>query len=205
MLLKEKIIMQEHEVAELDLAFKGDREYLHGTDIFNELVMLMSPVEHIKFQLKKIMTSQISIIRLGDRQESRQKISGIFKFMHKKNEIELGLFENSKKINRRYEYNEEEVIRDVIYTKDKAELHSSTKYSFIERLVSLNKSMLVRFVEQPSVKWYFTQIDITRLPADDCSLSLSIKQQLGIRLVLSNIVANGVKIGSIGFSGVVEE
>ena len=182
-----------------------DREYLHGTDIFDELLKLMTPVDHIKFQLNKIMTSQISITRLYTDGVNRQKMSGIFIFNHGNNKIELGLIENGKRIERRYEYDEEEVIREATYSENKAELPSSNKYSFIERLVALNKAMLLRFVEQSSVKWYFTQIDITQIPIHDCALSLSIRQQLGVRLILSNIEANGVNIGNIGFSGVVKE
>lgn len=61
----------------LDLPFKGNRDYLHGTDIFNALIAMTGVTENISLRVHKLIHYGIDVAPLP-KGEKPYGVSGVF-------------------------------------------------------------------------------------------------------------------------------
>ncbi|OFX08806.1 MAG: hypothetical protein A2516_08600 [Alphaproteobacteria bacterium RIFOXYD12_FULL_60_8] len=187
----------------LDLAFKGERTYLHGTDILNALEKNIGPLQRVSFRMHKVATHGLCAIGLPFEGVTTRDLAGVLLFGAEEPRSQIGLEENEDQpIEGRYAYDEAAVVAAATFEKGGAVMSRNPEFSFIEQLVALNKALLQKEIEQQNVKWYFTQLDVAFLPKDFTKLRLTVVQRLGIRLVKSKIEIDGASFGSIAFSGV---
>ncbi len=194
--------LQEDKKIRLNLKFKGNRTYLQGPDIFSALVTFIPVTGSVYFQMNRLIDRQIEIVKLPSSKIQLQDLSGVFKYWDNDNAIEIGILESKEEITERYNYDEEAVISGATILDKEGTLPSSSEFSFIERVVALNKAMLQQSITENSVKWYFTTLELKYVPNDGVSIRLSLVRQLGIRLILSSIEVDGFPIGTLGFTGV---
>lgn len=147
----------------LELSFKGDREYLHGTDIFNETLSLLSkkyaPLEvlNIDFSFHHLARTSLDLYEiaqtgLGDPAAvCTYRVDGI---KHK-----VYLYENSKIVEGRYSYNEEEIGRDFVIDPLTLSgvLAAPAAYTDIETWVALTKVLHQRALADLKGKWLFVR------------------------------------------------
>jgi hypothetical protein len=75
-----------------------------------------------------------------------------------------------------------------------------TPYTFIERVVALNKRLLERLRADGKSSWWFARFELAGLPPATPAIRLGLESELGGRLVRSSVDVNGVRAGSIYFS-----
>lgn len=185
--------------------FKGNRDYVHGTDIYNTVI------ERIKHELCEISSFDISFhgisrtnIRLLENKPEDKNIKFIVKYNNHENDTKV-LFgvENDIEILERYPYPEENIYRQSELSSDNKsiELNNKTGFSFIENIVALNKHMLEQLFKNINGKWFFTRLQLKRLSSNDNDyIKLLFKHNMNFKLTKSEIFVNNIAVGYIYFS-----
>lgn len=190
---------------DLDFCFKGNRTYVHGTDIYNKMIeILKNHMKKEKFDLSfhGIAKSNISISEQMPEDESLLKFA--CKYFDKNNDrkIYYGI-ENNKEIECRYEYPEEDICKlaKLDFEKQEVILDAISSFSFVENTVALNKYLLEELFPDLDGKWYFTRFQIQEVPADDIyPLKLSLKANFNFKLTKTEIFINDISVGNVYFS-----
>ena len=97
----------------LDLNFKGERDYLRGTDIFNALVDLTCARDHISLRLHRVMRNRVEAVRIHDVRTNLKEFAGLFLYGNPESLQKIGLREDPMRpILGRYAYDDDRVIAD---------------------------------------------------------------------------------------------
>jgi hypothetical protein len=75
-----------------------------------------------------------------------------------------------------------------------------TPYSFIERVVALNKRLLENVDTNPKRGWWFSRLELVAIPPQVKALRLRRLTDLGGRLVKSSIESDETPVGHVYFS-----
>jgi hypothetical protein len=196
----------------LDLCFKGNRDYVHGTDMYNEIKRLLSH----EFNL-----SRLSDFRLAIHKQSRRNCSILlvennqshnspneyianFTFNDRDTSYKGFIVEENSLIECRYYFNEDELIKLLTIEGNKIQLLKDSSFSFIETIVAMNKH--IHYTSYSSRgKWLFTRLDLVQIPHEEISNGLSIEliKNFNNFLTKSKITYRSHVIGNIYFSQVV--
>ena len=186
----------------IDFQFKGNRDYVHGTDMINKYLSNKSGVESLSVQIKKMTSNNLRITSDSDNQVVVAEFN--IQLNNQKTEKDY-LVETEHEASGRYEYDEEGLVSEAQIKKDEKSIsmQSDNSYTFIENVVALHKK-LVSTIISDEVKWLFVGLDLTEIPKIENStkLLLSVMKNLGTKLVQSKIAINGKEIGTIKFSSI---
>jgi len=191
----------------LDLNFKGERTYLHGTDMIDAVLAFFPGLKDISVRIQKIATRQLAAMVLNEPVSRRDDMTALIRGRLNENKVSVGMLEMSDgEPPGRYAYDDSKVIADAaVDPKSRfAEIRRNRDFSTIEHCVTLQKALLVRCFPDADIHWYFTRLEVSGLPAEFEVLSLRVTQALGRKLVRSAIALDGTELGDIYFSGVVE-
>ena len=189
----------------LPLDFKGDRTYLHGTAMLDALCGIVPDMQNISLKIQKIAEHPVAAVGLPDEAVNRRDLVAILAADEDGTRIEIGLESAPDGTPPgRYAYDEAGVIAaaEIAPEDRKARMPRNPDHTFIEQLVALQKALLQRCFPDAGVHWYFSRLEIARLPNGFGTLSLSVAQALGTSLVKSAIDVDGAAMGDIYFSGV---
>ncbi|MEN3943438.1 hypothetical protein WJU23_19210 [Prosthecobacter sp. SYSU 5D2] len=194
----------------LELPFRGERTYLHGTDLHQAIVAALGadlpagPVS-ITFhsllkQLPDLVCSTDSLRHLRDDPTFRGEV----RFGSGDAVLNAALLESTRPATERKICNENEVAAAAVVdeTAKSATLEADGPGNLIERIVFLNKHLHLKLLPHLSPKWLFARLELSApLPAEaPQQLSLVLKQVLGNRFTRSDILFDGQRFGSISFS-----
>jgi len=128
--------------------FKADRNYLHGTDMFNKVSELLGD-EHIL---------DISFRSTTDRQclLSEEKSGHVIAIIKTQSRT-LYLIESDVTIDNRYDFDEDDLVVSSIVNGDKISMQLDENYSYIENVVALTKKLNNCLDKPASGKWLFGQ------------------------------------------------
>lgn len=186
---------------ELDFCYKGSRDYIHGTDIYNELLKLFK-VKSIDLAFHGIATKNITLVKTQPADMSTLKFA--FKYVDINNtKHSLYGVENASEVSCRYDYNEESIsINSILEIEnDKISLLKHSNYSFIEECVALNKYLLEHLFPQLNGKWYFTRVQLSKpIVHNSFNLELTLKANFNFKLTKSEIKIDDNLVGYIYFS-----
>jgi len=189
---------------DLGFCFKGSRNYVHGTDIYHQILSLLSNQIKEKFDLSfhGIATSNMQLSYQAPKDETLIKF--VCKYIDKsKNKIVFYGTEIDNKIECRYEYLENDIcsLSQINTVKQEVILSKDSTYSFIENSVALNKYLLENLFPNANGKWYFTRLQLKQLPKETCyPLKLSLKANFNFKLTKTEIFIDNQSIGFIYFS-----
>jgi hypothetical protein len=194
------------EFFDLDFCFKGERDYVHGSDIFNKLsdILHSSEIDNrsIDFSIHGISRSNITILT-----EKPADLTGI-KFALKyagENDSKGCLYgvENDRKIDCRYAYPEEIIVEKIESSENEfeAELYENSSFTFIENLLVLNKFLVNRIISNENGKWYFTKLQLKKTVSNDfLPLKLVFKNNFNYKFTKTEIFVNSESVGFVYFS-----
>jgi len=190
---------------DLEFCFKGNRTYVHGTDIFNKLIdELKNEISNDKIDLSFHGIARTNLSLLDEKPENEELIKFVIKFNNKNYERTfLYGVENGIDINCRYKYPEEDICNfsDLNVEKQIINLKVDSSYTFIEDSVALNKYLLENLFPDANGKWYFTRLQLKRLPKETYyPLKLSLKANFNFKLTKTEIFIDNQSIGFIYFS-----
>lgn len=184
----------------LNFCFKGNRTYVHGTDIVAELFKRFadSVITDIDLKFNGITYTNLNLIE-GDGADDanvniRLNLNGEEKIMQ--------LVENGEAPDCRYEYSENSIIEkcDLDLANHIIYLKQATCYTTCERFVAMNKFLLQSLYPDKKGKWYFTRLEQKRMVEDESLITVKLIKNFNFLLTKSDILVGDEVIGSVYFS-----
>jgi len=191
---------------DLTFCFKGNRNYVHGTDIFIKILEHFTNAHDIDIAFHDIAIKNMDF---STEKPKNKKIQVTFKCLKSEEKIKIFATENNTNILCRYKYYEDKIINNstINLEKENIILNKQTKYSFIEHIVAMNKTLHETLYSNVNGKWYFTRLRLEKdiNMSDILSLELVLKSNFQFKLTKSAIIVNKVTVGFIYFSLIPKE
>jgi hypothetical protein len=186
----------------LRLSFKGERDYLHGTDIFPSLLEVAGEVKDLSIQFHKLTSKVLKAQIVAESDLSKLRSTGklcvLMTYKQHAKQFFIAVTETTEPITARQPFDEELTIKGANIVEKEIIQHLPTTGSFIERTVALNKKLLNSIVDVHP--WLFSRLDLKEAPLDPSSLSLRLTNEFGNRTFHSEITGDGKLLGNIYFS-----
>ena len=193
-----------HKYWNLDLTYKGDRNYLHGTDIIFELFKTIEMVESAVFQFHKVAVYPLKACYIGESDltlfRAMSEMCAIVFFVTPGKEKKIiVLIENEElRAPGRTQYNDLEVVECCTIVNHSATQQNNNYFTFFEQVVALNKKLLNEIFGKK--EWLFIRLDLKRYPVKIDDISIDFIREVGGSIYKSNILSNNIVLGCIIFS-----
>lgn len=194
---------------DLDLSFKGNRNYLHGTDIFDTLLAWLREqgfeiIEGLDLSFHQIATSALRAeLDVADAQDAKN--AALLSFTSQGSRHRVSLRETGEAVTGRRPYPEDLLVAGAEFDASAQTIRVENclpGYSAIEYWIALTKAMHLRVLPHVSGKWLFVRARLPRLDARlDCvhpAVRLTANYQ--DKLTRSEVSLDGRKFGDIYFS-----
>lgn len=191
------------------LCFKGDRTYLHGTDVYTSAVAMLHgrwpDVDgRCRFTFhrlaRKPLTAWMDSFSAG-----RMRPGGCVAEMHvtgRNAAVSIWFTERDGEVACRYAYDEDAVVRDSVVAGSRIVMTRAPSNAPIEVLVALTKRLHYALLTPAGGRWLLTRLDLQRLLREDDRAAMSVTM-IGtprVTLTRSEIAVGGQPLGSIFFS-----
>jgi hypothetical protein len=192
----------------LDLAFKGSRDYLHGTDMYRAIVesLALDPGVPFRMVIHHFARRQFDLVVGPPGGVPPATAATAFWAGHADARIQGWLEEREAAVTRRVPYDEDAIWSSCQSSGKEIRMTSAAPASFtpIEVLVALTKKLHLDAMSAGGTKWAFTQLDVGRLlsPSDVDKFEVRIDQALGTRFTKSSVFVESKRLGTIHFAGV---
>ncbi|MBE0499650.1 MAG: hypothetical protein IBX43_10525 [Campylobacterales bacterium] len=194
--------MKKHD---LEFCFKGNRTYVHGTDIYNKMIEFIKDIkdnESFDCSFHGVAKTNLEISEQKPEDENKLKFACKYTDTQNNKKIIYGI-ENNKKIECRYEYPEEDICKltNLDLKNQEISLEESSSYTFVENSVALNKYLLENLFPNANGKWYFTRFQLKEIPdKNHYPLKLVLKANFNFKLTKTEVFIDNRLIGYIYFS-----
>jgi hypothetical protein len=191
--------------------FKGERDYVHGTDMYNQMnVSLvrdfgMRDVHNLNFSIHRTTRSNLilSLVQ-GDEEQAEPMPVARMLFQNESRAWRLIATEDKSIVTSRQSYDEMPVQRAAIFNRDRSTLRVEERlgYSDIELWVSQNKRLLQLMFPEQTGQWWFVKGEFssyTKTSSYGYS-ELRLLRNFNFRLTKSEITVDGISCGFIYFS-----
>lgn len=179
---------------EFDLPLKGDRSYLHSTNIFQAFRSRFSITGAVKLDFRQMIHHPIYLA--NDAPESDDRV-GRFAFREGDGWTAYGIFADcTRPIERRVPNNETEIIAASSFDDDRAAGSIDEPGTFIDTIVTLNKVLVGR--HSNGKKPIFSSIDLEVVP-DRGRVGVTLIKRLGTKIFVSDVWWNDARIGGLTF------
>jgi hypothetical protein len=193
---------------QLNLNFKGERNYLQGPDILNETMLLLEQyhqpqkITKIEFSFHKMARSGVELhdhksADLGEHLAECTYLSGM-------EAHHVYLYESGNPVLGRYPYDEGLICKDfqIDVTAKRGSLESNPAFTDMEIWIALTKALHQAVLSDVKGKWLFVR---ARLPeykytANYSERSLQIVSNFQNLLTRTKLFAHGNTVGEIFFS-----
>ncbi|MBB1624655.1 hypothetical protein [Achromobacter sp. UMC71] len=194
---------------DLDLSFKGNRNYLHGTDIFDTLLAWLyeqgfETVEGLDLSFHQIATSALRA-ELDPPEASEHRDAAVLSFKSQGLRHRIHLRETAAPVLGRRPYPEDRLVAGA-----NIDLSAQTiivenclpGYSAIEYWVALTKALHLRALPDAAGKWLFVRARLPELggPLECIRPAVQLVSNYQGKLTRSEVSLDGRKFGDIYFS-----
>ena len=190
--------------------FKGDRNYVQGPDIFNEILNYIHETLNFNFNFiidvsfHKIVNKHLILNHYVGDLFVRPLDASVAAKVNFKNDIHWFILkESDENIVCRYEYNEEKFITTCkIYTEQKLiSCIEESPFTFIETIVAMNKALHLSIYPDIVGKWLFVRGQLTKFEKFDCNdLKIRLVSNLNNKFTKSEVICNEKSVGFVYFS-----
>ncbi|MCB1230175.1 MAG: hypothetical protein KDN19_07915 [Verrucomicrobiae bacterium] len=196
---------------EIEIPFKGARDYLQSADVYHAVLAHLDgqvgidSCHDVRLIFRNFARTRIAVItedELGDREANASFLCEVGG-----EKLKRVLVETGKDVTAREPYPEEEIVERCVVDAEAKTVtlehdDSLDRFKLMEILVAMNKAMHLEVFKEHPGKWLFTE---TRNPEPLFRqpwrrLSIRIKNQLGVKLTRSVIEVGGVDAGYLCFS-----
>ncbi|HYF03367.1 MAG TPA: hypothetical protein VEC36_08320 [Patescibacteria group bacterium] len=179
--------------------FLGNRQYLHGTTLFDSLRTLVPKGASVHFKISEMIESDC--VEITD-SEKDVRPNAVLYWKSATNEGRISIYAQlaSKEIQRQ-EYDEQSIDKQVIISEKEAVFSGISPYSFIATIIPIHKKLLKNCIqpEQPG-QWFFTRLVLDTIPESFQHVTLKFIAVIGKQLAKSEIAVDGGRIGEMYFS-----
>ncbi|WP_394249692.1 hypothetical protein [Vibrio profundi] len=186
--------------------YKGDRNYLHGTDFYKFSVeygekAFSSSVYVNQLSFRQIARCQCEITQS---KPSSGNIVSTGKFMLPNGETQpFWWVETEKPVGERYEFDEDGLVATATIDAEAESIlmnHISDNYTCIEEVVALNKKLNNTVKKPGNGKWLFGQLQLSKkLPMVYKKIEIKLNVMLHDKFSVSDIWLDGDHFGQIRF------
>lgn len=186
--------------------FKGERNYLQGPDIINEICTWLTDFENdvkdIDFSFHRLATKQLKVIV----DYVPDKIETVAVCTYKTNGVrhKAYLIETNQPVIERYPYYEEDIIKtmEIDLTNRQGILRGEITYSDIEVWVAMTKALHQKVFANLNGKWLFVRGRFPHYSHHSVALerAITISASFNDKLTRSEILLDRKKVGEIYFS-----
>ncbi|MBF7046024.1 hypothetical protein IY974_05555 [Campylobacter volucris] len=191
-------------ILKLNFNLKGTRTYIHGTDICDKLFSLYNKDIFDTFEISFHSINYNNIILSDKILKDFKEIKFLCKFNYKNNIKYLYGYENpDSKPKDSYPYEEEKITDNAIINfKDKSiQISQINNFSTIEKIVALNKHLLLNIFTKTEGKWYFTKLELKNpLPKNPKKINIYMQSNFNFLITKSAIYIEEKLVGYIYFS-----
>lgn len=189
--------------------FKGGRDYIHGTDVFNGIQSAVQQHYGSSAYVKSLVFRSISktcgvIFLQCDKVPEGFVVSANFKVVTGDEEI-IGLFATYEEpVIEHKGYDENLVMTTALIDEEGQFIHQTHKTVFtsIEEAVALTKFLHNKLLLPPQGAWMFTMIDVkdSSFLGSNELFKVKLKQNLGGKMTRSELIMGGKTVATIGFT-----
>jgi len=188
--------------------FKGTRDYIHGTDMFNVMMAESRSAltrNNIHLTIHDFVRTSICQLVITTSKESLNEMKDIAA----RCQLDLdgvthwiGIAKDGKNnvSGERYTYDESRIISLCSMDGDGIVLDGLSPFSFIETVVAMNKHLHQQLFPEAIGKWIFTRLDLPQFCDVRENLALRFRHNMNFRLTKSEIEVDGRTVGDIFFS-----
>jgi len=196
-----------------DFCFKGERNYVQGPDIYNQLIKcLVEKYLHepkcFKLSLHRLVRKNCLLVygRENEELNEPENYCANLSFIDKDIFYKGYVIEDEKEIYCRYPYNEEAINKLLEMSSNKVCLLYKSPLSFIETIVAMNKKLHYEICSREG-KWLFTKLELKKIPKENTGVGITIKLVKNFKnfMTKSKIYYREKELGYIYFSLVVKE
>jgi hypothetical protein len=194
---------------DVDLCFKGDRTYLHGTDVYGAAVATLRGQwpqldGRCRFTFHRLTRKPLTAW-VQNFSAAGARPDGCVAEMHVTGgatEASVWFTERDGEVAGRYPYDEDAVVRECRVEGDRISMKQAPDNAVIEIVVAMTKRLHYAVLTPERGRWLFTRLDLSRLLRDDDRHGMSITMTSAPRTALtrSEIAVGHRRIGSIFFS-----
>lgn len=205
---KERIRM--NQTLPLELTFRGERTYLHGTDLYQGILAALgdtAPPGPVSLTFHSLLKNQPDLIfGAEDLRQLREDptFRGELRLGSRDALVHAALMESTRPVTLRRPCNEVDVTTTAVVDEAGkfASIHEPQTGCPIEQVVFLNKHLHLHLLPHLSPKWLFARLELTTpLPQQSPrSLKVVLKQVLGNRFTRSEVLFDDLRVGHISFS-----
>ncbi len=190
---------------ELTLPFLEQRQYLHGTTLFEALRKHVPSEAALTFKVSQIIKSNCIRIEAADDANERNSHSAAslaWKNGEGRGSLAVVPLDPTHPIER-HSYDESLVTQKCSLSGQSVELDVAPPFTFVATLIPMFKTLLksAHPMEQPG-QWMFTRLELDRHPDTIIALGLSLDGVVGGSLARSRIMLGGKSIGALYYSWV---
>jgi hypothetical protein len=196
-----------------DLSFKGNRDYLHGTDIVTSLQKIINnQVDDLSFldiKFHGVSRHQLTFLEdAGSEIDPSAKVTGLARIGE--TNFRFKLLETSIPVIKRYLYDEKFIKQHLSWMEESVQkiiLKSNKDFSPIEGWIAANKVLLQGLFPGVEGKWYFTRLEDYCFALEsnlDQDVTLDFIKNFNFRLTKTDVFQNGNRLASIYFTLVKE-
>lgn len=197
----------------LKFKYKGNRNYVHGTDIINETIKHLNYLgyfpDSFEISFKNLVITDLEICvfniddEIGENLMSEDVLAfATFKFEKKTFTILYKKTQNEIKSN--YPFSEDTIINKTILNLEKKSITylSKNNFTIIEIIVAMNKHLLIKLNPNESGKWYFGKLKLEKniLAEKFSEIQIILIKNIGVRYTQSLIKLDGSNVGFVYFS-----
>jgi hypothetical protein len=194
----------------LRLAYKGDRYYLQGPDIYNAVTRIISErnpnieFNRIKMVFHKLARNQCRMT-FGNHSllgKMPKDINTEVRFISPLSDIIGWLVETDEHIIDRNPFPEENIVKQTSIDGNIATIEGEVQFTPIEILVAMTKHLHIILYPAKAGKWIVTRLDLNRLLTiyDASKFKVEIEKNLNNRLTKGSIHSGKEMLGYIYFS-----
>lgn len=189
--------------------FKGERQYITGADIYNLSISYLLSIEQKSFLNIDLSFHQLTSSNLNllpkEKFDTDQNEVALLKIKTKTSEKSYFIVETGEQVNCRLPFDEESIVKASSFDPEEKliTLERFQQFTFIEKAVALNKSLLKQIYPEVKGKWYFVKIKLfgkTLENLNPSKITLKFRKNLNFKITDSMIFADHEKVGSIYFS-----
>ena len=195
--------------ARLDIPFKGARTYLHGTDLFNHALAVITAHENAVIDaydiaFHRMVEKQVSMV-IGTLEEGIDPFA-VGSYVTQGQKMRFFLSEQETAPSGRLPFPEEELVARVAFCENdsSAKLVWIPKYSDIETWVPMIKALNHRCFPEAEGLWLFARARIgAHAPlknADHVVHEVRLTAKLGTKLTRNEVFRDGHKMGDVFFA-----